>query len=106
MAITVKISLSSGTADNTVVFAETSAGHFTEAIASETAVSVTSSDKPLRAAAVSTVTMPDPVFWSHPGYDFAGRSTSAGAASATYAVGDSADDLYFVRSENSGEVAS
>ena len=55
MAITVKIKLSSGTAGNTVVFAETSAGHFTEAITSETAVSVTSSDKPLRAAAVSTV---------------------------------------------------
>lgn len=54
MAITVKIKLSSSTAGNTVVFAETSAGHFTTAITGTTAVSVTSTGKPLRAAAVST----------------------------------------------------
>lgn len=54
MAITVKIKLSSSTAGNTVVFAETSTGHFTTAISSTSAVSVTSSDKPLRAAAIST----------------------------------------------------
>ena len=55
MAITVKFKLGSSTSSNTVVFAETSTGHFTTAITSTDTTSVTSSGTSLRAAAVSTV---------------------------------------------------
>ena len=53
MAITIKFKL--GSSVNAVIFAETSVGHFTEAITSTSAVSVTSSGSPLRAVAVPTV---------------------------------------------------
>lgn len=53
MAITIKFKL--GSSVNAVIFAETSVGHFTEAITSTSEVSVTSSGSPLRAVAVPTV---------------------------------------------------